>query len=378
MAIHARTVALAGLVLLVACGGGGGALRAGANAPGAPEVAAGGRPAPAPAARGGARGGGDGGGAQQLADLGTCRLESGGAITSCRIGYRTFGKLNAARSNAVLVPTWFTGTTESLLDVVPDKLVDTSRFHLVLVDALADGVSSAPSNSKEQPRLAFPRITIRDMVEAERRLVVDVLGIPRLHAVMGISMGGMQAMEWGVSHPSHVERVVSIVGTPRLTAADLHLWTTELNALASDVAYLGGNYQGRPELRALVALHELMLTTPSYRARETSREAFPAWMAKVEANTSFDWNDWRRQLEAMMAHDVGAPHGGLDRAFERVTARSLVVVADQDHMVHPGPSLGFAEAVGARVVHLEGDCGHLAPTCESEKVQDAVRAFLVE
>jgi homoserine O-acetyltransferase/O-succinyltransferase len=348
---------------------------AGAHAPRAPEVAAGARPAPA--AGGVARGGG-GDGAQQLADLGTCRLESGAAITSCRIGYRTFGELNAARSNAVLFPTWFTGTTESLLDVVPDKLVDTTRFHLVLVDALADGVSSAPSNSPDQPRLAFPKITIRDMVEAERRLVTDVLGIPRLHAVMGISMGAMQAIEWAVSHPSRVERVVSIVGTPRLTAADLHLWTTELHALESDVAYRGGDYQGRPELRALVALHELMLTTPHYRARETSREAFPAWMAQVEANTSFDWNDWRRQLEAMMAHDVGAPHGGLERAFERVTARSLVVVADQDHMVNPGPSLGFAEAVGARVVHLEGDCGHLAPTCESRKVQDAVRAFLVE
>jgi homoserine O-acetyltransferase/O-succinyltransferase len=279
----------------------------------------------------------------------------------------------------VLFPTWFSGTTAPLVDVVPDKLVDTKRFHLILVDALGDGVSSSPSNSKAQPRLAFPRFTIADMVESQRRLLAEALGITHLHAVMGISMGGMQAIQWGVSHPELVDRIVPIVGTPQLTSNDLLLWTTELHALQDDAAYAGGNYQGRPRLRAVLDLHSLALTTPAYRAAQTSRDAFPAWVVGREAETTFDWNDWHRQLEAMMAHDVAAPYGGsIDAAAKRVKAKALFVVAAQDHMVSPIPARAFAAAMGARaqVVVLDGPCGHVAPTCEATKLARAVTPFL--
>jgi homoserine O-acetyltransferase len=306
---------------------------------------------------------------------------SGAQIDGCRIGYRTFGKLDAAKSNAVLFPTWFSGTTKPLVDVVPDKLVDTKRFFLVLVDALGDGVSTSPSNSLTQPRLAFPRFTIEDMVESQRRLLAEVLGITHLHAAMGISMGGMQAITWGVVHPELVDRIVPIVGTPQLTSNDLLLWTTELHALQDDAAFANGNYQGRPAMRAVSDLHALALTTPAYRAAQTSRDAFPAWVAAREAETAFDWNDWHRQLEAMMVHDVTRPYGGsVEAAAKRVTARALFVVADQDHMVSPIPTRAFARAMGARaqLVSLDGPCGHIAPTCESAKLEAAVVPFLAQ
>jgi homoserine O-acetyltransferase len=315
-------------------------------------------------------------GEQQIAELGTCALESGEKIEDCKIGYRTFGKLDAAKSNVVLFPTWFTGTTKPLIEMIPQKLVDTSRFHLILVDALADGVSSAPSNSTKQPRLKFPKITIRDMVESQRRLL-DSLGIKRVHAVMGISMGGMQAFEWAVTRPDDAARIVSIVGTPQLTSQDLLLWNAELHALEGDIAYANGAYQGHPPMRAVQDIHWLNLTTPGYRAQETSREAFPKWLAEKEADVAFDWNDWRRQLEAMLVHDVA--HGGsLEDAAKRVKAKMLVVVADQDHMVNPGPSKRFAQAAGARVLAFDTPCGHFAPGCESAKLGEAVKAFLAE
>jgi homoserine O-acetyltransferase len=316
---------------------------------------------------------------QKLADLSTCALESGQRIDGCRIGYRTFGTLDATRSNVVLFPTWFSGTTRPLTDVVPDKLVDTKRFFLVLVDALGDGVSTSPSNSRTQPRLSFPRFTIRDMVESQRRLLTEVLGVTHVHTVMGISMGGMQAIEWGVTHPELVDRIVPIVGTPQLTSNDLLLWTTELHALQSDVAYNGGNYEGRPLVRAVLDLHALALTTPAYRAAQTSRDAFASWADKQEADTSFDWNDWHRQLEAMMAHDVARPYAGsLEAAAKRVKAKALFVVAEQDHMVSPIPARAFARAMGERatVVTLDGPCGHIAPTCEAAKLGASVKAFL--
>lgn len=320
-----------------------------------------------------------GDGEQRIAELGTCALDSGERIQECRIGYRTFGKLDATKSNAVLFPTWFTGTTKSLLDGVPDKLVDTKRFFLILVDAIGDGVSSSPSNSPRQARLAFPRFTIHDMVETQRRLLRDTLGIERLHAVMGISMGGMQAFEWSVAHPDEVARAVPIVATPQLTSHDLHLWSTELHALEDSTEYAGGNYQGRPKIRAVQDIHWLMLTTPRHRARETSRDAYAKWAEEKEADTAFDWNDWHRQAEAMLKHDVArAYEGSLEAAAKTVKAKMLVVVADQDHMVHPEPAKAFAKAMGdrAELFVLDTDCGHFAPGCSSAEVSERVRKFL--
>lgn len=276
----------------------------------------------------------------------------------------------------MLFPTWFSGTTRSLVDIVPDKLVDTKRFHLILVDALGDGVSTSPSNSTTQGRLAFPRFGIRDMVESQRRML-ESLGITHLRAVVGISMGGMQAIQWGVTHPELVDRIVPIVGSPQLTSNDLLLWTAELNALESDVAYEKGSYRGHPPMRAVQDLHALALTTPAYRATETSREAFPKFLASFETDASFDWNDWHRQLEAMIAHDVATPYGSLEAAAKRVKAKSLFVVADQDHMVSPIPARAFAKHVtGARLESLAGPCGHFAPNCEAAKLNALVTTFL--
>ncbi len=314
-----------------------------------------------------------------MAELGTCALESGEKIEGCRIGFRTYGKLDANKSNAILFPTWFTGTTKSLTDVVPDKLVDTKRFYLILVDAIGDGVSSSPSTSKQQPRLEFPKFTIRDMVESQRRMLRETLGITKLHTVMGISMGGMQALEWSVAHPDEVARAIPIVGTPQLTSQDLLLWNAELHALKSDVAFANGEYQGRPRMKAVQDIHWLMLTTPAHRAKETSREGFPAWLESKEADTAFDWNDWHRQLEAMLAHDVAKAWGGkLDEAAKQVKAKTMIVVAEHDHMVNPGPSKAFAKAINAKLVVLDGPCGHLVTTCDATVVAQHVRGFLSE
>src|SRR5579872_2704747 len=115
--------------------------------------------------------------AQELkfAQLGEFRLESGETIRGCRLGYRTFGTLNAQKSNAVLFPTWFTGTTKELVGLIgPGKLVDPTNYFVITVDALGDGVSTSPSNSREQPHMKFPDLTIRDMVNSQHRLAEDV------------------------------------------------------------------------------------------------------------------------------------------------------------------------------------------------------------
>jgi homoserine acetyltransferase len=158
-------------------------------------------------------------GAQQFAELGDLKLQCGGVIHDFRLGYRTLGKLNAEKSNAVIWPTWLGGKSEDILQFVgPGKVVDNGKYFVVLVDAIGNGVSTSPSNSELQPRMKFPQFTIRDMVEAERRLAMEVLHLSHLRAVMGVSMGGMQTFEWAVAYPDFTDLAIAMAGSPQSTS----------------------------------------------------------------------------------------------------------------------------------------------------------------
>ncbi len=319
-----------------------------------------------------------------FASLGDCRLESGQVIRNCRLGYRTVGKLNAAKSNAILWPTWFMGTTKDLLSFAgPGKLLNTSQYYVIFVDALGDGISSSPSNSTLQPRMSFPKFTIRDMVNAEHDLLVRELHITHVLAVMGVSMGGMQTFQWIVSYPTFMKEAVPIVGSPRLTSYDLLLWTAELHAIEEDPAWNHGNYTSQPKagMDTAADIHTLALTTPQYRVEHTAPAQFPEFLKKSEEDTrrTHDANDWIRQLQAMIADDVSAPYGhSLQRAAARVRAQVLVIPSLQDHMVDPIPALNFARLIHARVFKLTSDCGHLAFSCELAGYTPVVQAFLAQ
>jgi homoserine O-acetyltransferase len=282
-------------------------------------------------------------------------------------------------SNVVLWPTWFTGRTAQLEPMIgPGRTVDPSTgVFVVTVDALGNGVSSSPSNSAEQPRMRFPRFTIRDMVETQRRLLTEHLRVNRIRAVMGISMGGMQTFEWAVSHPEFMDVAVPIVGTPRLSASDKLLWSAEALAIRADKDWNGGEYAVQPPLRAVHLMHTFALQTPAWRNRETPPEQWRELMLQIERGSDrFDANDWLRQLEAMLSHDIYARHGSVEETAKKIRARVLIIVASQDHMVSPEESLKLAKALGREPIVLTGDCGHLANGCEEEKFRVRVRQLL--
>ncbi len=318
-------------------------------------------------------------GQQQFANLGDFKLETGEVIRDCRLGYRTLGQLNAGKSNAILFPTWFTGTTAQLVPLVgPGKVVDSSRYYVILVDALGNGVSTSPSNSRLQPHMKFPKFGIRDMVNSQHQMLTQVLHIDQLKAVMGISMGGMQTFQWTVSYPDFMERAIPIVGSPRLAAFDLLLWQTENDAIMSDPAWKKGEYKEQPALTLLTGLEGLAIETPDKFNQDNTREKLPEWIAATRKQVAeFDANNHIRQSQAMMSHDVSATLGGsMDRAAAAVKAKVLVVASLTDHMVTPGPALEFAKLLHAEVLELRGNCGHLAPECEVEKVAPAIAGFL--
>lgn len=317
-------------------------------------------------------------GAQRFGLLGVCPLESGEKVLNCKIGYRTWGTLNSTASNAILVPMWFTGTSGQLVDSVgPGKLFDSSKYFVVILDPLSNGVSSSPSNSTEQPRMMFPAITIHDMVEAEYALATRVLHLKHVHAVLGTSMGGMQTFEWMVAHPNFMDCSIPIVGSPRLTSYDLLLWRAEEDGVRADPAWQMGNYSKNPALPQVAILHAMNLTTPTHYARETKRDGFASEYAGYGTSgvDSYDANNRIYGLEAMIHQDVA--HGGrLEDAAHSVHARVLIVASKQDHMVNPGPALALAPLIHAQTLVLDSDCGHLAPNCEAETVRKAVSDFL--
>lgn len=315
--------------------------------------------------------------AQQFADMGRCELASGSVIENCRIGYRTFGKLNSARSNIIAFPTWYNGRSEDIAPLVrPGGLLDPDKYFVVAIDSLGDGVSSSPSNAAPAQRgTAFPHFTLADMVDIEHRLIETEFGAKHIKAVVGISMGGMQAYQWAVRYPSYMDVVVAINGTPWLTSADRLTWSIMRQSIQNDPDYRGGTYDQEPPLRLANEVDVMFSYTGAFRARATSIGDFDAWLKQADAQRSIGANNRLWQIDAI-AHQDLRDAGGADAQAKRPLPSMLVVTSSNDQTVNPLPSLEWARRAGSRLLVLNGDCGHMAPVCEIEKLIPAVNVAL--
>jgi homoserine O-acetyltransferase len=317
-------------------------------------------------------------GAQDLkfAELGDFKLENGDWIRDCRVGYPTFGELAADKSNAIVFLTGAGGTTEQAETLVGDgKLLDSTKHYVILIDPLANGVSSSPSNSRLQPRMQFPRITVADMVNSQHELLTRVLRLEHVKAVLGQSMGGMQTFQWMVSYPDFMDKAIPIVGTPRPTSYDLVLYGAVIEAIKRDLAWNGGDYTTEPARRLRSAIAALTFETPQAVIQQVPREQVE--QALEQFGPLADANDQIRQYEAGMAFDISCPFGNsMERAAAEVKAKVLVIVASQDHAANPGPALEFARMLRADTLVLDSECGHVVTVCEAEKIAVRVAEFL--
>src|SRR6266852_1449256 len=175
--------------------------------------------------------------------MGDLKLEGGGAIKDFCISYVTHGALNANKSNVILMVTAIGGNHHRIDYLIgPGRALDPSRYFIIASDAIGNGLTTSPSNSKTQPKMQFPRFNIRDMVSSQQRLVSEKFGIKKLVTVVGASMGGMQALQWAVSHPEMTDSIVPIIPLGRTPA-----WTTGVlemlrQSIMADPRWNGGNY----------------------------------------------------------------------------------------------------------------------------------------
>lgn len=319
-----------------------------------------------------------------FADLGDLALESGESIRGYRQSYVTHGTLNAARDNAVLVCISLTGNHHRLDFLIgPGRALDTGRYFVICADPIGNGLSTSPSTSALQPRMGFPKFSIRDMVQAQHRLLSATLGVSRLHAVVGASMGGMQALQWAVSHPGFSANIVAM--TPM---AKTHPWAALVvqaarACLMADPAWGEDGFRETPVRgwRGYTALMTALLSRTPSAVAEFAQDTAAAgqWLEKLAAQTArngFDAHDYLYQSWAYEAHDVGTTAGFIAdtaQALARIRARTLIAAPPLD-LFNPAESARWAAAhiPGARAVEIPSMQGHQAAT--ATRAEDA--AFL--
>lgn len=355
-------------------------------------------------------------------------LDCGAHLRRLVVAYRTYGALNAARSNAVLVCHALTGdqyVTEPHpitgkpgwwdLVVGPGLPVDTNRFFVICANVLggcmgSTGPRSAHDDEPEGSRLwgtDFPPITIHDMVRAQKRLI-DHLGIPRLFAVMGGSMGGMQVLQWAASYPDMVFAALPIATAAYHSAQNIAFHEVGRQAIFADPDWQGGRYweSGRIPARGLAVarmcahityLSEEALTRKFGRrlqnAPKDSREAISLFGGMFEVQSylrhqgstfvqRFDANSYLSITRAMDYFDLVADYDGdLANAFRGTRTRFLLVSFTSDWLFPTPESRAIARALnraGANVsfVEIPSDKGHDAFLLDEPDFHRTLAGFL--
>jgi homoserine O-acetyltransferase/O-succinyltransferase len=276
----------------------------------------------------------------QLFSEGDLKLESGETIKDFAISYVTHGKLNEKKSNAILMVTALGGNHHRLDFMIgPGKALDPDKYFIICTDAIGNGFSTSPSNSKAQPRMSFPKFTMRDMVESQYRLLREKFGIDHVVAVIGPSMGGMQALQWGVSHPDAMDALVAMVPLAKTPAWSVAVAEASRKAIMNDPAWKDGNYEAPPEKGIRLwrdILNLLSARTPDMYAAQFKNgiDVLP-WMEAQETAVlkAFDANDYIYQTWAYERHDVGTTpgfNGDTAKALASIKARTLILTGTKD------------------------------------------------
>lgn len=301
--------------------------------------------------------------------IGSLPLESGDSIEDCSISWVEHGLADPAAPVALTLCA--IGSHHQRLDFLigPGLPLDTRRLRILAVNALGNGLSSSPSNSARQPGHAFPVFSIRDMVASQARWL-DAMGIDKLDVVAGASMGGMQALQWGVSHPSRMNRIVALsplARTPGWSAAINEAARRALSPLVSPGTWGVCSPPPAAWESWVLIMQLLAVRTPDQVDCELQdHDALRHWLtrrAQDWADRGFDPLDWYYQSLAYDTHDVGKTpgmQGDTALALASIQARTLILGARPD-LYNPTACAEWASRHirGCIFAEIHSDWGHL-------------------
>lgn len=344
------------------------------------------------------------------------RLSAGGILQPVTLRYAIYGDLNAARDNAVLVCHALSGSAR-VADwwpqlVGPNQPLDTTNHCVIGVNIIGSCYGSTGPCSKHPQRSGqlygsdFPPVTIKDMVRAQTRLL-DYLGIERLHAVIGGSIGGMQALSWAVDFPARVERCIAIGAAP-LSAMGLALNHLQRQAIINDPAWRGGQYALDQQPVAGLALARAIAVC-SYKSAELFSERFArrpdrsgedprsSLTARYDIagyldyqgsvfTPRFDANSYLVLSKAMDTFDLAEgdkSSASLQAALGRIRARLLLVGISSDWLFPSSDVRALAWAaraagVKAKYAELNSSHGHDGFLAEAAQLAPIIKSHLEE
>jgi homoserine O-acetyltransferase/O-succinyltransferase len=353
---------------------------------------------------------------------------NGGTIKNVTVGYETYGTLNAARDNVILIAHFFSGNSHAAgkyaasdaasgyWDAIigAGKPIDTDKFFVVSSDTLVNlnvkdsktvttGPASVNPDTGKPYGMSFPIVTIRDFVNVQKALL-DSLGIKKLHAVTGASMGALQAFEWAAAYPDMVPRLIPVIGAAELNAFGIEWANVWAAPIRLDPRWNNGDYYGKEEPVDGLAT-ALKIITIHARHHGWAARTFGRKWAAADRDPAKSWSnlyavedaidkaaaarakisDANSLLYLVKANQlfVTGHKGTLEDGLKDVKAKVLLLPAASDVLLFPDFSRQAMDILkkqgrDVRYEEIPGDGGHLDGVLAGAKVGETIRKFLSE
>lgn len=288
-------------------------------------------------------------GPYELYDIGNLDLEEGGTVRGCKLAFATFGTLNSGKDNAILIPTWYSGTSKIIEQVYVGRgrALDPDRYFIVVVNQIGGGLSTSPHNTPPPAGMGnFPHVRIGDDVRAQHKLLTEKFGLTRLALVAGGSMGAQQTYEWAVRYPDMVKRAAPIAGTAKNTIHDFLFTDTLVEAITSDPGFNKGFYKSSADVREGLLRHAKLWAVMGWSTQfyQENRHKALGFSSPDDFIVNFmngyfsvmDPNDLLCMAWKWQRGDVSRHTGGdLRAALGRIKARTFVIPMSSDMFFPP-------------------------------------------
>lgn len=347
-------------------------------------------------------------------------FESGQSIPEFTLRYEAYGHLNAEKTNTLLVAHALTGDhhcagVHSIKDrksgwwnniIGPGKPVDTNKYFVICINTIggcsgSTGPDSINPETGKRYALTFPFVTVRDMVRSQK-ILLDHLGIKKLHAIIGGSMGGMQVLQWAIEYPDFVERILPMATTSRQNSQAIAFNEVGRQAIMQDPEWFEGNYDVEKGPNVGLAIARMMahitylsdtgMDRKFGRRRQAGRDSKYSFDIEFEVESylryqgesftnRFDANAYLYLTRALDYFDLAGSYGSLDAAFANLKCRALIIGFTSDWLFPPKQNREIVlamlrQGINASYTQLDMDLGHDSFLVESPELYELVEGFL--